>query len=127
MIKLLPIALLAFVLSACQTSTASEVAPAASDAKLSAGSAEVGFNLAEALCSGCHSIALGEVSPNPQSPSFEMIANTSGLTLDTLGTWMHDSHNFPEKMNFEVADEDVDHLAAYIITLGSENYEPPIQ
>jgi hypothetical protein len=40
---------------------------------------------------------------------------------------MHDSHNFPEKMNFEVADEDVDHLAAYIITLGSENYEPPIQ
>lgn len=127
MIKILPIALSTFFLSACQTSTESEVAPAAPAAKPSAGSAEVGFNLAEALCSGCHSIAPGKISPNPQSPSFEMIANTSGLTLDTLGTWMHDSHNFPENMNFEVADEDVDHLAAYIITLRSENYEPPIQ
>lgn len=121
------IALAALSLAACQAISPVDATPVAAAPDALSSSAKSGYKLSEALCSGCHSIALGQVSPNPQAPPFEMIANTSGLTLDTLGVWMHDSHNFPEKMNFEVADEDVDYLAAYIVTLRSENYTPPIQ
>ncbi|NNC58992.1 MAG: hypothetical protein HKO05_03260 [Erythrobacter sp.] len=86
-----------------------------------------GANLAEALCSGCHAVAPGQISPNPQAPSFMLIANSEGLTEDTLGEYLRDSHNFPERMNFEVVAEDSEALAAYMITLRSDDYEPPIQ
>ncbi|GAA4644181.1 hypothetical protein GCM10023115_21410 [Pontixanthobacter gangjinensis] len=88
--------------------------------------AKAGYDLSEALCSGCHAIVSNQLSPNPESPGFEAIANTEGLTLVTLKDWLRDSHNYPEKMNFEVVDEDVDALAAYIITLRSNDYQPAI-
>jgi len=91
------------------------------------GAAKAGFELSEALCAGCHAVKGGEISPNPHSPTFEMIANTNGLTVDTLGDWLRNSHNFPERMNFEIVGEDSDVLAAYLITLRSEDYSPPIQ
>ncbi|MXO90135.1 hypothetical protein [Pontixanthobacter aquaemixtae] len=89
--------------------------------------AESGFRMAEALCSGCHAIAPDEISPNPESPTFMQIANTPNLDQDTLRTWLTDIHNYPEKMSFEIAEDDVDILAAYIITLRQEGYEPPSQ
>ena len=89
--------------------------------------AQEGANLAEALCSGCHAVAPGQISPNPQAPSFMLIANSEGLTEDTLDDYLRDSHNFPERMNFEVVPEDSEALAAYMITLRSDDYEPPIQ
>lgn len=61
------------------------------------------------------------------SPTFPMIANSAGLTQDTLSEYLRDSHNYPETMNFEVAEEDGDALAAYMITLRSDDYSPPIQ
>lgn len=83
--------------------------------------------MSEALCSGCHAVKPGEISSNPMSPTFEMIANSPGLTGETLSAYLRDSHNYPELMNFEVAEEDGDVLAAYIITLSSEEFTPPIQ
>lgn len=91
------------------------------------GPAKAGFEMSEALCSGCHAVKPGDISPNPTSPTFEMIANSPGLTRETLSEYLRDSHNYPELMNFEVAEEDGDLLAAYIITLSSEDYIPPIQ
>ncbi|MXO57389.1 hypothetical protein GRI36_10910 [Altererythrobacter gangjinensis] len=119
-------------LAACQADRPNPVVSASmSDANmaLDAGlsvQAKAGYDLSEALCSGCHAIVSNQLSPNPESPGFEAIANTEGLTLVTLKDWLRDSHNYPEKMNFEVVDEDVDALAAYIITLRSNDYQPAI-
>ncbi len=121
----------AVTLVACQTAPtpAMEAAPAmdAAPAMPLLGPAKAGFDMSEALCSGCHAIRVNEISPNPNSPTFEMIANTQGLTEVTLRDWLRDSHNFPERMNFEVAADDVDVLAAYIITLRRDDYTPPNQ
>jgi mono/diheme cytochrome c family protein len=126
----LAIALAAFVLTACQSASQVETSPvpavAAAPAALS-GPAKAGFELSEALCSGCHAIKAGTISPNPMSPTFAMIANSAGLTRETLSEYLRDSHNYPETMNFEVVEEDSYVLAAYIITLRSDDYTPPIQ
>lgn len=121
------LALAAFCLTACLPVTQAEPAPAAPARAALAGPAQAGYALSEALCSGCHAIKPGEISPNPMSPTFEMIANAKGLTRETLSGYLRNSHNFPENMNFEVAEEDGDVLAAYIITLRSDDYTPPIQ
>lgn len=125
-----PIALAAFFLAACQPVLQAEAGPvpaAAAAPQAFSQPAKAGYQLSEALCSGCHAIRPGEISPNPMSPSFEMIANMPGLTLGTLSEYLRDSHNYPETMNFEVAQEDSDVLAAYMITLRSGDYTPPIQ
>ena len=129
----LAIALAAFTLAACQPVLQAEAGPVPAVAAVPAvpaalsGPAKAGYELSEALCAGCHAIKPGELSPNPMSPTFEMIANSAGLTLDTLSDYLKDSHNYPETMNFEVAQEDSDVLAAYMITLHSDDYAPPIQ
>lgn len=115
------LALAALSLSACQTPAATEATPALT------GKAAEGKRLADALCSSCHAVAPGELSPNPQSPTFPHIANMSGLSEDTLADFLRDSHNFPERMNFEVVPEDAEALAAYMITLRTGDYKPPIQ
>ena len=125
--KLLAAASAAFSLFACQPMQQGEAMPVAAAPVALSGPAKAGHDLSEVLCSGCHAIRIGEISPNPNSPTFEMIANAKGLTLDTLSEFLRNSHNFPENMNFEVAEEDGDMLAAYIVTLRSESYSPPIQ
>lgn len=128
--RTLSIAFAAFSLTACQSASLGGSAAVPGDVPMQAaltGPAKAGFELSEALCSGCHAVKPGEISPNPMSPTFEMIANSPGLTRETLSEYLRDSHNYPELMNFEVAEEDGDLLAAYIITLNSEDYTPPIQ
>lgn len=124
------IAFAAFSLAACQSVSSGPPASAAAVTPAPTaltGQAKAGFALSEALCSGCHAIKAGEISLNPMSPTFAMIANSEGLTRETLSEYLRDSHNYPETMNFEVAEEDGDVLAAYIITLRSEDFTPPIQ
>ncbi len=91
------------------------------------GRAEQGLAFAEAHCAACHNVADGQTSPNPQAPPFIAIANTRGLTDGTLTNWLSDSHNYPELMDFEIQSADIDDLAAYILTLQSADYKPPIQ
>lgn len=108
-------------LAACQMTAATDTMPALR------GKAAEGKQLADALCSGCHAVTVGEISPNPQAPTFPNIANMSELTEDTLGDFLRDSHNFPERMNFEVVPEDAEALAAYMISLRTDDYTPSIQ
>ena len=68
---------------------------------------------------GCHAVTRGRVSPNPESPPFETVVDTPGLTGTTLAAWLRDSHNFPEIMNFSIDPGQVDDLAAYMLTLRS--------
>lgn len=76
-----------------------------------------GKAFAQAHCSGCHGVLPNQFSPNPDAPPFENIVAKEGLTPETLTYWLRHSHNFPEIMNFEIADDQVDALAAYMLTL----------
>jgi len=86
-----------------------------------------GLAFAQTHCSVCHAVAAGQISPNPEAPPFEAVANTPGLSLATLTPWLHNSHNFPEKMNFAIDPDQIDDLAAYMITLQKSDYSPPTQ
>lgn len=100
--------------------------PAKGGNRLETAAQRQGLAFAQEHCSICHAIDTG-ISPKPEAPSFEAIINTSGLTAQTLNPWLRNSHNFPEIMNFEIAPEQIDTLAMYMLTLKNANYRPPIQ
>ena len=77
-------------------------------------------------CGECHAIAPPELSPNPNAPPFASIVNQPGLTEETLARWLRDAHNYPQEMEFEVGEEQVGQLLAYMLTLRDEDFEPPI-
>ncbi len=112
--------LLALVLLAAGTVAAAPAAP-----KLSK-PAQRGLAFAEQRCAACHGVTANAPSPNPESPAFEDIANTPGLTRSTLRTYLRDSHNFPDAMNFRVPQRRINDLADYMVTLQRPDYHPAI-
>lgn len=110
-----PPVLLAALLSACQTGTPVASASAAPDPPA----------FVEAACGGCHAVEPPFLSPNPASPTFEMIANTPGVTDDTLAKWLTDAHNYPEVMDFDLTEEQIGTVADYLVTLRRDDYVPP--
>lgn len=68
-------------------------------------------------CADCHAVGYGETSPMPTAPAFTAVANTPGLTRETLATWLSNHRNFPEEMYFEVPAEHIDEITAYLLTL----------
>ncbi|WP_252259479.1 hypothetical protein [Erythrobacter aurantius] len=78
----------------------------------------------EAACGGCHAVEPPFLSPNPQAPSFEAIANRKGVTDETLGDWLADAHNYPEVMDFDLEPHHIEEVAAYMVTLRREDYVP---
>ena len=86
-----------------------------------------GHDFAEARCADCHAIGPGMLSPNPSAPEFARIANSPGLTRETLGRWLNNSHDFPREMYFAVPEEKIDDLVAYMMTMQSEDYRPMVK
>ncbi len=78
----------------------------------------------EAACAGCHAVEPPFESPNPYAPDFEAIANREGLTDATLSSWLRNAHNYPEIMDFDLEDGQVEEVANYMITLRREDYVP---
>lgn len=115
MLKLLALAILA----------AGTVAAAPATPKLSK-PAQCGLAFAEQRCAACHGVTANAPSPNPESPAFEDIANTPGLTRETLRVFLRDSHNFPDAMNFKVPPRRIRDLADYMVTLQRPDYHPAI-
>lgn len=76
----------------------------------------------EAACGGCHAVEPPFLSPNPEAPSFEAIANREGLSEETLGRWLADAHNYPEVMDFDLEPEQAQDIADYMITLRRADY-----
>ncbi|MEL1249505.1 c-type cytochrome [Aurantiacibacter gilvus] len=81
--------------------------------------------LAQAACAGCHSVEPVGLSPNPDAPEWPVIANTPGLTRQSLTVWLTDAHAYPEEMDFYLEEDEVDMLVGYILSLRSEDYHPP--
>lgn len=92
-----------------------EESPAHSDG------ATAGLRLAEARCSGCHAVTPGQVSPNSDAPPFASIVQRPGLTHSTATSWLRESHDFPEQMNFYLDHDQAEQLAAYLLTLREAN------
>lgn len=110
----LSVMLLPAALSACVAT-----APADTPARPSAMTAPAarGLALAEAQCSGCHGVAAGQASPNPQAPSFDAVANELDFTPATLRAFFLDGHDSPAQMTLRLEEEDAEAMTAYIMTL----------
>lgn len=81
-------------------------------------------SLVQGVCGDCHAVEAPFLSPNPEAPPFDAIANRPGLTRATLKTWLIDAHNYPELMEFELSDEEAQKVADYMATLMRDDYEP---
>lgn len=131
--RLALLAALAMLAAGCQTSLASSsgagaAAPASGNAAPAARQALARPAkppaFVEAACGGCHAVEPPFLSPNPESPSFEAIANRAGLTEATLGAWLFDAHNYPEQMDFTLTREQAQAIADYMVTLRRKDYVP---
>ena len=79
-------------------------------------SAALGLRYAEQVCAACHAVSAGQgQSPNPNAPSFEVIANLPGMTGTALNAWLHSPH--PSMPNLVVSPADRDNVAAYLKSL----------
>ncbi|MCT2400617.1 cytochrome c [Novosphingobium mangrovi (ex Huang et al. 2023)] len=112
-------AFLAVFSSGC---TATAAPPAVTASPLA--SAERGLSFAQERCASCHGVVPNTVSPNPESPPFEDIANRNGLTVETLGQFLVDSHNFPVAMDFTVTRTQARDLATWMLTMRKAGHQP---
>lgn len=87
-------------------------------------SAKRGLAFAEARCAACHGVRANATSPNPESPTFEDIANYPDLTAQTLRDFLRDSHNYPAAMQFRIDRRRIADLANYMVTLRRPGYTP---
>jgi len=82
----------------------------------SSGDAAAGGRSAERICSECHAVGAGEgLSPHPQAPPFQVIANARGKNEIALKVWFQVPHrSMPE---FVLAEQESEDLIAYILSL----------
>jgi mono/diheme cytochrome c family protein len=98
---------------ACAPQTQTEPAPVLAEEM---GSPQRGLAYAEANCASCHAVAAGAaVSPLPEAPAFQTVANTPGMTGLALRVWLQSGHEtMPHLM---VEPEHADDVWAYIDSL----------
>ena len=111
----------AISLTACQTYS---VEPAQDAVPVSA-SAEAIPVYVTAICGDCHALTGNAVSPNPEAPGFADIANSPGLTHDTVVAFLSDAHNYPMQMDVDLDEADIEDIADYMMTLQSDDYVTP--
>ena len=87
----------------------------AQDADLEAGAA-----YATKVCAACHAVLPDEqVSPLPQAPTFQSVADTPGMTEMALTVWLQSSH--PTMPNIVLEPDDMRNVVAYIRSLASKD------
>lgn len=111
-----------FTLAAC---AAYDTQPETTGTPVAVASAEVPA-FVSGVCGECHAVTLDAISPNPQAPGFADIANSPGVTRETLETFLSDAHNYPMQMDVDLVEEDIEVIADYLITLQSEEYSKPL-
>ena len=119
--RIVEVMALAFLLLAGCQSAGPVAAPAAAPSTAAA-DADAVPDYVTAICGECHAVRDNAVSVNPQAPGFADIANSPGLTRDTLVTFLSDAHNYPMQMDVDLVDEDIEVIADYMLTLRSDDY-----
>jgi mono/diheme cytochrome c family protein len=90
---------------------ASGYAANAQDADIEAGAA-----YAQEVCAACHAVLPNEeLSPLPQAPTFQSVADTPGMTELALTVWLQSSH--PTMPNIILKQDDLRNVVAYIRSL----------
>jgi mono/diheme cytochrome c family protein len=83
----------------------------AQDADIAAGAA-----YAEQVCAACHAVLANEnMSPLPDAPTFQSVADTPGMTELALTVWLQSSH--PTMPNIVLKQDDLRNVVAYIRSL----------
>jgi len=121
-VRLLAVVAASFTLLACQT----QGEPNKLASKEAAVPSNEAHALAQAACGSCHSVELYGLSPVAAAPEWPVIANTTGLTRETLTTWLSDAHNYPEDMDFYLEEDETALLVDYILSLRRDGFEPSV-
>jgi mono/diheme cytochrome c family protein len=80
------------------------------------GNVNRGRMLAQMTCAECHAIGKNELrSRNGQAPTFAALANTRGINAMDIRVALRTSHR--EMPNLSLNDEQVEDVAAYILSL----------
>jgi len=80
---------------------------------------EAGAAYAEQVCAACHAVLANEqISPLPEAPTFQSVADTPGMTELALTVWLQSSH--PTMPNIILKQDDLRNVVAYIRSLKKE-------
>lgn len=80
---------------------------------------EKGAAYAKNVCAACHAVLANEqISPLPQAPTFQSVADTPGMTEMALTVWLQSSH--PTMPNIVLEPDDLRNVVAYIRSLDRE-------
>jgi mono/diheme cytochrome c family protein len=80
------------------------------------GDAKAGFGYAGQVCAECHAVRADESkSPHAQAPSFQTVADTSGMTGMALRVWFQTAHR--SMPSLVLSKENSDNVIAYILSL----------
>ncbi len=104
--------MISLVLVGCQSSHGARLANSQNEAP----------DFVVGVCGECHGVTANAISPNSGAPGFGEIANSSGLTRETLKAFLSDAHNYPMQMDVDLDETDIELIADYIMTLQSEEY-----
>jgi mono/diheme cytochrome c family protein len=81
---------------------------------------EAGAAYADQVCAACHAVLANEqISPLPQAPTFQSVADTPGMTELALTVWLQSSH--PTMPNIILKPDDLRNVVAYIRSLEIKN------
>ena len=113
------VVLIATLLCACTSAANGPVTPETTGSVSATAEARAarGLSFVEAQCSGCHAVRPGVRSPNPQAPSFAIVANDGQFDEATLRTFFRDGHDTPAAMSIRLDDDEAEIATAYIMSL----------
>jgi mono/diheme cytochrome c family protein len=81
------------------------------------GDIQQGRQLAVDVCASCHAVRAGETRSHvAAAPSFEVVANTPGMTATALAFWLT-AHAHPTMPMIRLSQQEVDDVSAYILSL----------
>ncbi len=90
------------------------------------GDAQSDLAFVQQACGTCHATTPLAISPDPRAPNFAEVANSPGLTADTLDIWLRNAHNYPAQMNFTLDDEQIAAIERHMLRLRDPDYELPV-
>jgi mono/diheme cytochrome c family protein len=92
----------------------------ASSAIAQEGDVAAGQAYAKQICAECHAVLPNEqISPLPQAPTFQNVANMRGMTEMALTVWLQSSH--PTMPNIVLKPDDLRDVIAYITSLKTKD------
>jgi mono/diheme cytochrome c family protein len=83
-----------------------------------AGDARAGHAVAQNTCAACHAIERAQTrSPNPDAPTFTVIASVPGMTMTALLAALQTSHRERTMPNLVLPPDELRDVIAYILSL----------